>query len=80
MRKNVSERLNKLRQQSKWRREVEIAERHWQDCDAQDRDTARREVRDHLAQLEPKLMMSALDDLTKAVLVDRIHALHRRLA
>jgi hypothetical protein len=55
-------------------------ERHWQDCDDEDRDTARREIRDHLARLEPALMLSSLDDFTKAELADRICALHLRPA
>lgn len=80
MRKYPSERLNKLHQQTMWRREVEIVERHWQNCDEEDRVSARSEIRDLLAHIEPALMLSSLDDLTKAELVDRIRDLNRRLA
>ena len=76
----LTERLDRQRKQrTKWRREVESAERDWKDCAAEDREQMRTELAELLERLRPDIEASNVDDFTKADLVERVRALHQQV-
>jgi hypothetical protein len=76
----LTERLERQRKQrTKWRREVESAERDWRDCSAEDREQMRTELSMLLERLRPNIEASNVDDFTKADLVERVQALHQQV-
>jgi hypothetical protein len=59
---------------SRWRREIEVAERDWAECDEGERFQMRAELRSHLHDLREEIAGSILDQLTRAGLLARIDA------
>jgi hypothetical protein len=77
----LTERLERQRKQrTKWRRQVESAERDWEDCAAEDREQMRSELAELLERLRPDVEASNVDDFTKADLIERVRALHQQVA
>jgi hypothetical protein len=76
----LTERLERQRKQrTKWRREVESAERDWRECAAEDREQMRTELTKLLERLRPDIEASNVDDFTRAELVERVRELHEQV-